>query len=391
MNSNIKFIIMLIIGLFSFLGNIPELDGQSIDNKIQSNKTTLRKIVIIEDDFQGEKKEMVKQYIDQITKWSETSEGSNLNKLPEVPKQLKNVSVIAKISEVNDTQKIVIQISDVKEDREVKFKKNGKIQSDDIPNQSEAIEPELQPIHPMPPPPPHGPRRGRMDERRAMKRNKKADKIVSQSRFNLGFLSAMNKKEISNLPFPLYNSMPELDASKSLQIGFEHSWGVNLIKGKVRAWFGITYDIQNYRFKNNQVRLDNNSNEFTYYYENIQANPDRIADKSKLVSNYLGIPISIGFQNKKRNPTFSMKLGVQASMLVRSHSKVRLLNGDKEKYFTDFGLNKYAVSPFAYLQFKHIGIYAKYGMTDIFKKPQQKSTSPSHNFSIGFTLSTNIN
>lgn len=249
MNSNIKFIIMLIIGLFSFLGNIPELDGQSIDNKIQSNKTTLRKIVIIEDDFQGEKKEMVKQYIDQITKWSETSEGSNLNKLPEVPKQLKNVSVIAKISEVNDTQKIVIQISDVKEDREVKFKKNGKIQSDDIPNQSEAIEPELQPIHPMPPPPPHGPRRGRMDERRAMKRNKKADKIVSQSRFNLGFLSAMNKKEISNLPFPLYNSMPELDASKSLQIGFEHSWGVNLIKGKVRAWFGITYDIQNYRFK----------------------------------------------------------------------------------------------------------------------------------------------
>lgn len=388
MNSNIRFIITLIIGLFSFLGNVPHLNGQSIDSKSQTNITTLRKIVIIEDDFQGEKKELVKQYLDQITKWSETAEGTNLNNLPPVPERLKNVSVNANIFQVNDTQKIVIQISDVKIDRELKFKKKDNGRMDENGNATE--EPELQPIHPMPSPPPHNPRRERMDDRKAMRKNKKADKIVSQSRFNLAFLNVIERKKGGLLQTP-GTTMPELDAGNTLQIGFEHSWGLNLIKGKFRAWIGVTYDIQNYRFENNQVRLDPHSRDFNYIIDNTPGNPDRIADKSKLVSNYLGIPISIGFQNKKRNPTFSMKLGIQASALARSHSKVRFLNGDKEKFFTDFGLNDYAVSPFAFLQFKHLGIYAKYGMTDIFKKSPNRVSDPSHNFAIGFTLSTNIN
>jgi len=390
MNNNIRFIIMLIIGLFSFLGHIPKLDGQSMDGKIQSNKTTLRKIIIIEDDFQGEKKELVKQYVNQLTKWSETSEGSNLSKLPEVPEKLKNVSVNANIFQVNDTQKIVIQISDVKIDREIKFKKKDNGRMEESGTNGETADSEVQPIHPTPPPPPRGPRRDRMEDRKGMRRINKANKIVSQSRFNLAFLNVIERKKAGVFPAP-WSTMPELDAGNTLQIGFEHSWGLNLIKGKVRAWIGVTYDIQNYRFENNQVRLDPHSRDFNYIIDNNPGNPDRIADKSKLVTNYLGIPISIGFQNKKRNPTFSMKLGIQASALVRSHSKVRFLNGDKEKFFTDFGLNDYADSPFAFLQFKHLGIYAKYGMTDIFKKSPNRITEPSHNFAIGFTLSTNIN
>jgi hypothetical protein len=70
---------------------------------------------------------------------------------------------------------------------------------------------------------------------------------------------------------------------------------------------------------------------------------------------------------------------------------VRYLNGDKEKFFTDFGLNNYVVSPFAVLQFKQIGIYAKYGMTDIFRRNSTINNRPSHNLSVGFTLTTNIN
>lgn len=384
MNNNIKYTIALIIGLFSFWGNFPRLNGQSPESLNQNQKTIVRKIIIIEDNFQGEKKALVKDYVDQITKWSESSNNPNLNTMPSIPENLKNVNINVNTIQVNDTHKIVIQISDIKvETRNFKRKNPEKSV---IPNE----EVEAQPIHPIPPPPPYANRRERLKEKRKMARIKSENKVVSQSRFNLGFLDVVGKRGPGLQVMP-NRDMPELDHAKSLQIGFEHSWGMNLIRGKVRAWIGVNYDIQNYLFQNNQVRLRPNSRDFAWEVENTQTNPDRIADKSKLVTNYLGVPIAIGFQNKKRNPTFSMKVGIQASTLVRSHSKIRLLNGDKEKFFTDFGLNQYAVTPFAILQFKHLGIYAKYGLTDVFRKSQSRQGISNHNLTIGFTLSTNIN
>ncbi len=391
-------IIILLLSLLSFIGIYPILKAQNTQNGVQENvKTTYKKITIIEDEFPPEKKKIVQNYIDQITKWSESQNAQNMSQIPPIPENLKNVDVSINNIQVNDTQKITIKISDIQiqENTNFRYKPNKiapSIQGDDsaVTNSNEM--PSMEPaMRNNPPPPRHGAnRREKLRMRRMLANKHKIDKVVSQSRFNLGLLDVVGNKPVMPTVMP-NRDMPDLDAGKTLQIGFDHSWGINLLRGKVRFWIGVNYDIQNYRFENNQVRLLPNDPRFGWDVENTQANPNRIADKSKLVSNYLGIPISIGFQNKKRNPTFSMKVGVQASALVRSHSKVRFLNGDKEKFFTDFGLNNYAISPFAILQFKHLGIFAKYGLTDVFKKSPERQGISNHNLAVGFTLSTNIN
>ena len=383
-------ITILLLSLFGFT---PFIFGQS--NGSNGPTLTVKKITILKDTGNGAKQVVIDKYAQDLVQWAN---GKTLN-MPEIPTDLKNVNVSVEKVQVNDTINTIIKIVNLDNpasDNTRVYKRNStnpdKIVEERAESDDRMHPPGMRPPH-RPngefggPPPPKNPNRRYKNKRK----NRKSNEIVSQSRFSLGFLNVLGIGNNPSLTVIDYNRMPELDAGKTLQIGFDHSWGINLIKGKIRAWIGVAYDIQNYRFENNQIRLENKGNQFEYYFDNPGQNPGRIADKSKLVTNYLGIPIALGFQNKKRNPTFSMKIGIQAGTLVRSHSKVRYLNGDKEKYFTDFGLNNFVVSPFTVLQFKQIGIYAKYGMTDIFRRNSTINNRPSHNLSVGFTLTTNIN
>jgi hypothetical protein len=381
-------ITILLLSLFGFT---PFIFGQS--NGSNGPNLTVKKITILKDTGNGAKQVVIDKYAQDLVQWAN---GKTLN-MPEIPTDLKNVNVSVEKVQVNDTINTIIKIinlDNLSTDNTRVYKRNSanpeKSEEERVESNDRMYPPRMRPPN-RPnnefggPPPPQNPDRRYNNKRK----NRKSNAIVSQSRFSLGFLNVLGNDNPSQTVMD-YNRMPELDAGKTLQIGFDHSWGINLIKGKIRAWIGVAYDIQNYRFENNQIRLVNRGNQFEYYFDNSGQNPGRIADKSKLVTNYLGIPISLGFQNKKRNPTLSMKVGIQAGTLVRSHSKVRYLNGDKEKYFTDFGLNNFVVSPFAVLQFKHLGIYAKYGMTDVFKRNPNATGRPNHNLSIGFTLTTNI-
>ncbi len=208
--------------------------------------------------------------------------------------------------------------------------------------------------------------------------------IQTNSRFNLGFLQMQKPTEFSTTVMR-DDFMPELNNGKSLQIGFEHSWGLNLIKGKLRLWYGIAYDIQNYRFNNNNVRIHSNTPGFQHSYAALNPDSENNADKSKLVTNYLGIPVAIGFQNRKNNPNFFFKAGVQAGYLVRSHTKYRLENGSKVKEFDDFALNDFAVHPFVFIQFGNISLFGKYAITEMYEKGASQK-----NFAFGLSLSTDI-
>ena len=382
-------ILLLVLSLFGFN---PFVFGQS--NGSTNSTISFKKITILKDTGNGPKQDLIDNYAQSLVKWAENSQNGSNSNMPGIPADLKNVNVSIQNIQLNDTVNTIIKIVNLENPNSGNsriFKRNNS-----VPEKSENNKPELgnemSPPEMGPPRGPNGefgppPRNRRL---RKLRNQRKANEVVTQSKFSLGLLSVIGKNA-PNPGGPDFLDMPKLDAGKTLQIGFEHSWGLNLIKGKVRAWIGVAYDIQNYRFEDNRVRLINRSNQFEYYIDNTGQNPHEIADKSKLVTNYLGIPIALGYQNKRRNPTFSMKIGIQAGTLVRSHSKVRYLNGDKEKYFTDFGLNNYVVSPFATFQFKHLGIYAKYGMTDVFRRNPNAPVRPNHNLSIGFILTTNIN
>jgi hypothetical protein len=94
---------------------------------------------------------------------------------------------------------------------------------------------------------------------------------------------------------------------------------------------------------------------------------------------------SNNIQNKKHNPNFFVKAGIQACYLVRSHTKFRLGNGTKLKEFDDFALNDFAVHPFVFIQFGNIALFGKYALSQMYEYGASQK-----NFSFGLSLSTDI-
>jgi hypothetical protein len=179
-----------------------------------------------------------------------------------------------------------------------------------------------------------------------------------------------------------YNTIPELNNGKSLTWGFQHNWGINLIRGKLRLWNGLSYDVQNYRFANNQVRLTPNNNEFKDFLEDPSTSGSGATTMSKLVSHYIGMPIALGFQNKSRNPSFQVRVGVQGGYLINSFTKVEFENDNKIKHYDDFNLNHFSLQPFTFIQYENIAIYARYSIMDVFKKNEGLSNARTMSFGI---------
>lgn len=188
--------------------------------------------------------------------------------------------------------------------------------------------------------------------------------IVSGGSLDFGFsnVSKPNNDFIVGLP---YTNFPELNNGKSLHIGLENNWGFNLIKGKMRLWMGLRYDINNYRFNNPDTRLLENQPAFISTVDSMSN-----STKSKVVVNYIGVPIALGYQSDAFDAEdgFYIKAGVNAGYRVRVHTKVKLENGNKEKGFDDFNFNDFALTPFVMLGYNNIGLYARYTTTPLFKE-----------------------
>lgn len=186
--------------------------------------------------------------------------------------------------------------------------------------------------------------------------------VIDEEAFSLGFT---NLQRGTSIPFGIsgYSDFPELNNAKSLAIGFGQNWGFNVIKGKLRLWTGLRYDIRNYRFSDADVRLQSGGN-FVYTTDS-----SGISTKSKVVVNYIGVPLAIGYQANPRHldEGFSIRAGVNAGYRVRTHSKVKTSNGKKEKEFDDFSFNDFALTPFVEIGYNSIALYARYSVTPVFK------------------------
>jgi hypothetical protein len=171
------------------------------------------------------------------------------------------------------------------------------------------------------------------------------------------------------------NYLPELNNAKSIHWGIEQQWGFNLIRGKVRVFTGIRYDIHNYRFQNPYTRLTQDQPEFTAVEIGGPLIDPIPVEKSKLVVNYIGIPVSLGFQDKPGdNSKFSAKIGVHAGYRVRTHTKIKQSGGNVEKQFDDFNMNDFYLSPFVNVNYGDMGLYMRYPLTNLFKDGQGANT-----------------
>ena len=217
------------------------------------------------------------------------------------------------------------------------------------------------------------------DTYRMVKRQRKPKATIEETRQYWGYNSQMiDESEMKSIPTAMgkqSNYLPELDNANSIHFGLEQQWGFNLIRGKVRVFTGFRYDFHNYRFQNNFTRLMQDQPEFTAVEVGGPLIDPIPVEKSKVVVNYIGIPVSIGFQDHPGDDSkFSAKVGVHAGYRVRTHTKIKQSGGNVEKQFDDFNMNDFYLSPFVNVNYGDMGLYMRYSLTNLFKSSQGAST-----------------
>lgn len=206
------------------------------------------------------------------------------------------------------------------------------------------------------------------------------ERVVFEPEFSVGLMRNQDMGYgTKNTNGTYSNGFPELNAAKSLQVGIGPLWGYNLYKGKLRIWSGLKYYINNYRFRNPSVRISPDQPAFTYYHSD-----SSLSRKSKVVVNYLSIPLAIGYKSDRRKALsgFWFKAGVDAGVMVRSHAKTVVRN-QKNKTSDDFNFNDIDLAPFAEIGYNSFGIYARMHNTNVFKTNEGPSGKQ---FNIGITM-----
>lgn len=208
--------------------------------------------------------------------------------------------------------------------------------------------------------------------------------------FNLGLLQMQNFSGPSTTVMR-YDEMPELNNAKSLNIGVEAMWGLNLYKGNVRLWYGISYDFYNYRFENSAIRIDPNQNIFEYRLADANDPNELNPEKSKLVSEYVGIPLAISIENSKWGASkLRLMLGVKGGYLMNAYTKVKYYDDRVTKNYDDFHLNEIALQPFFKFQWDEWALFGNYNLTPISRNSDQNKIDPSFsgqkNIVIGMSL-----
>jgi hypothetical protein len=161
----------------------------------------------------------------------------------------------------------------------------------------------------------------------------------------------------------------ELRSGKSIHLNFPIvKQQVSIYKHYVNLVYGITYDINNWSYKNSISWNVGNPQQQLFHNNGFISRDSVSFKKNKLVTNYLQVPLLLKFetnpQHKSKNVTLA--LGGYAGYLVRSHTK-QIVSGssDKKKQFEDFNLNQFQYGVQAELGFQSFGVYFKHNASKL--------------------------
>ncbi|MHC1706284.1 MAG: DUF2807 domain-containing protein [Bacteroidales bacterium] len=213
--------------------------------------------------------------------------------------------------------------------------------------------------------------------------NKKSGKFDGHwAGFDLGVNGYVNKD--GNMDLPKEYNFLDLRMEKSINVKvnfFEQNF--NLIRNHVGLVTGLGLEYNNYRFASNVI-LEKNNDVLEGYYDE---DPDKVYKKSKLVVNYLNLPLLLEYQtnNKANVNSFHLAAGVTAGLRIGSHTKVVYTSGkeNKDKVRDDFYLNPFKWDLTARAGWGVLNLYANYSMTSLFKNKKGPELYP---FSVGITL-----
>lgn len=187
-----------------------------------------------------------------------------------------------------------------------------------------------------------------------------------------------------NMDFPKAYNYLDLRMEKSINVRINFlEQNFNLIRNHVGLITGLGLEYNNYRFDNN-VRLGSDENGIIGYFDK---EPNTTYKKSKLVVNYLNLPLLLEYQtnNKDNLNSFHLAAGIVGGLRIGSHTKIVYDSGkyNKDKEKDDFYLNPFKWDATVRAGWGVIDLYATYSMSTLFKKDKGPELYP---FSIGFTL-----
>lgn len=198
--------------------------------------------------------------------------------------------------------------------------------------------------------------------------------------FELGFNGYMNADKKMTLPEDY--SFLELKEEKSILVNINLlEQNINLIRNHVGLVTGLGLQYNNYRFANNIV-LENDSSKIFGYADK---NPDRNYVKSKLVVNYLQVPLILEFTTHGKHE-FHIGAGAQFGWKIGEHSKIVYEEGtDKEKVKDrgNFYISPYKLELTGRIGWGFVNLFATYSLTEMFEENKGPEMYP---FTAGITL-----
>lgn len=137
---------------------------------------------------------------------------------------------------------------------------------------------------------------------------------------------------------------------------------LNMIKHVVNLKYGLGVELNNYRFDNQRVQIQEDPTRF------VINNEWQGLKKNKLAADYVTVPVMLNFNlTPKRSRGFGFSGGVSAGYLYSARQKTKD-GGNKEKVHDDFDLRKFKLSYIGELALGPVKLYGSYAVDNMWDK-----------------------
>ncbi len=169
----------------------------------------------------------------------------------------------------------------------------------------------------------------------------------------------------SNVPDPL-----TINAFRSKGVGIYYLWNFDIAESNFTFSPGLGVGLERYDFSGPNTLLDTDEGAILVPLDSIfgQAN----FQKSRLVANYVDIPLEVSYNSNKIDPrkSFNVTLGAKVGFLFSSHMKVKYVQNDQtkiNKQKEQYSLNRFRYGAYARIGYSWINVYGYAAISELFE------------------------
>lgn len=159
--------------------------------------------------------------------------------------------------------------------------------------------------------------------------------------------------------------------SRTLNLYYQREF--RILKSKFSLVPGVGFSLERYKFRNGRILSYSASNKDSVF----MATPTSLSipnlKKTRLITNYLEVPVEIRFTANPNDPNRSFKFGVGArvGVLIEGGTKVTYTEGGETKKIKDkqnFNLNTLRYGVFAKAGVGNFAFFCNYNLSPLFKE-----------------------